>query len=161
MLPLIAAILVSASCTQLTFNTAEEAKKLLSRDAEWAQLASDGKDLDKILSYWSDDAIVIPQGQPIAEGKPAIRAFIAASLAIPGFRIHWVSEKPSFSADGTVAYMRATNEITVPGPTGALMTLPGRGMTVWRKDADGLWRCVVDTWNDPPAPQASAPAVKK
>lgn len=28
-------------------------------------------------------------------------------------------------------------------------------MTVWRRDADGQWRCVVDLWNDPPAVTAA------
>jgi hypothetical protein len=31
---------------------------LLRRDAEWADLANTGKDLDKIVSFWSDDAIL-------------------------------------------------------------------------------------------------------
>lgn len=90
----------------------------MKRDAEWAEAAATGKDVDKIVSYWADDAVVIPQGQPMAEGKKAIRAFVTASLAIPGFRIHWVSDRVSFSPDGKVAYMRSTNEMTVPGPTG-------------------------------------------
>jgi ketosteroid isomerase-like protein len=146
-------ILVSA-CTPAPFDRAAEQQKLLQRDAEWADVASAGKDVDKTASYWSDDAVVIPQGQPIVEGKAAIRAFVAGSFAIPGFRIHWKSEAPTFSPDGKLAYMRGTNEMTVPGPDGAPLKLPGRGLTVWRKDADGEWRCVADVWNDPPAGSA-------
>jgi ketosteroid isomerase-like protein len=85
------------------------------------------------------------------EGKAAIRTFVADSLKIPGFKIHWSSEKVTFSPDGKIAYMRSTNETTVPGPDGKLMTLPGRGITVWRLEPDGQWRCVIDIWNDPPA----------
>lgn len=140
-----------AGCSSRPFDAVAESAKLLARDAEWATAAADGKDIDKILSYWSEDAIVIPQGQPVAEGKAAIRAFVASSLQIPGFRIHWVSEKVMFSPDGRLAYMTGTNEMTVPGPTGAPMTLRGRGITVWRLEPDGQWRCVVDIWNDPPA----------
>src|SRR5947209_7775964 len=82
-----------------------------------------GKDVERIVSYWSDDAVVIPQGQPIVEGKAAIRAFVRSSLQIPGFKIHWVSEKPTFSPDGKLAYMRGTNTMTVPGANGGLVTL--------------------------------------
>jgi hypothetical protein len=74
-----------------------EEAKLLRRDAEWADLATAGKDIDKIVSYWSDDAVVIFPGQPVIEGKQAIRAYVEASLKTPGFKIHWVSEKPVFS----------------------------------------------------------------
>jgi len=149
-------VLIIAGCSSPPFDSAAEAGKLLKRDAEWAEAAAAGKDVDKIVSYWADDAVVIPQGQPMVEGKDAIRGFVTGSLAIPGFRIHWVSDRVSFSPDGRMAYLRGTNEMTVPGPTGALMTAPGRGITVWRRDSDGQWRCVVDIWNDPPAPTPPA-----
>lgn len=145
----VAAILVLAGCATPPFNSVVEQQKLLQRDAEWAALASAGKDVEKTASYWSDDALIIPQGQPMIEGKAAIRAFVASSFQIPGFSIDWKSEKPVFSPDGKLAYMRGTNTMTVPGPNGTLVTLPGRGITVWRLDPDGQWRCVVDIWNDP------------
>src|SRR5438105_13430083 len=104
-----------AGCATLPFDPASEGQKLLQRDAEWADLASAGKDVERIVSYWSDDAVVIPQGQPVVEGKAAIRAFVAASLQIPGFKIHWVSEKATFSPDGKLADMRGTNPLTGPG----------------------------------------------
>jgi ketosteroid isomerase-like protein len=31
------------------------------------------------------------------------------------------------------------------------LSMPGRGYTIWRKEADGNWKCVVDIWNNPPA----------
>jgi ketosteroid isomerase-like protein len=145
-----------AGCSRSSFNAREEEASLLKRDAAWAETASSGKDVEKIISYWTDDALVIPPGQPAVEGKAAIREFVADSLKIPGFKIHWTSEKVSFSPDGQVAYMRGMNETTVTGPDGKLMTLHGRGVTVWRRDPDGQWRCAVDVWNDaPPSPPAS------
>jgi len=144
------AIFGVVGCAPPPFNPAVEQQKLLQRDAEWTDLASAGKDVERTASYWSDDAVIIPQGQPIIEGKAAIRAFVASNFQTPGFKIHWSSEKPVFSPDGKLAHMRSTSTTTVPGPNGTLMTLPGRGITVWRVDADGQWRCVVDIWNDPP-----------
>ena len=155
LLPL-ATILVAGNCSPPRFDPAAEQDRLLRRDMEWADAAAAGKDLEKIVSYWSDDAVVIPPGQPVLAGKAAIRAYVAASLQIPGFKIHWTSEKVVFSSDGKLAYMRGTSEMTVPGPTGALMTLHGRGVTVWRLDPDGQWRCVVDIWNDPPSTAGAA-----
>ena len=105
-----------------------EQAKLLHRDAEWADLASVGKDVDKIVSFWSDDAVLIFPGQPVLEGKPAIRAYVEASLKTPGFKIHWVSEKPAFSPDGKLAYMRGTDKLTVPEPDGTTTMLHLRGI---------------------------------
>ena len=54
-------------CAALPFDPASETQRLLRRDAEWAQAASAGTDVERIVSYWSDDAVVIPQGQPVVD----------------------------------------------------------------------------------------------
>jgi ketosteroid isomerase-like protein len=151
-LGVLACLSFSWSCPRPAFDAKAEEAKLLARDAEWSAAAAAGKDVEKIASYWTDDALVLPPGQPAVEGKAALRAFVADSLKIPGFQVRWKSEKVVFSPDGRLAYMRSTNETTVPGPDGAPRTLPGRGATVWRVEADGQWRCAVDVWNAPPAP---------
>ena len=64
------------SCSQRGFDPAAEQAKLLRRDAEWADLATAGKDVDKIVSYWSDDAVVIFPGTAGSRrqgGDPRIR----------------------------------------------------------------------------------------
>jgi len=136
------------------FDAAAEEAKLLKRDAEWADLATAGKDIDRIVSYWTEDAVMIMPGQPIVGGKAAIRAFVAASLANPVFKIHWHSTKVTFSPDGKMAYMPGTDEMTVPGPNGAPITLHLRGVSIWRVDADGQWRCVFDISNEEPATES-------
>ena len=107
-----ALVFVVVSCSRQRFDPIAEGERLLQRDAEWANLATAGKDIEKIVSYWSDDAVLIFPGQPVLEGKTAIRAYVTSSLNTPGFKIHWVSQKPVFSPDGKFAYMRATDELT-------------------------------------------------
>ncbi len=148
-------LLVSGRVSAAFDATAEE-QELLRRDAEWADLATAGKDVDKIVSYWSDDAVVMMPGQPVVTGKAAIRAYVANCMSTPGFKIHWKSSKVVFSPDGKMAYMPGTDEMTVPGPNGALITIHLRGVAIWRLDADGQWRCVMDIANEaPPDPTAA------
>jgi ketosteroid isomerase-like protein len=142
---------ISLSCSQRHFDPTAEGEKLLRRDAEWADLAAAGKDIDKVVSYWSDDAVVIFPGQPAIEGKAAIRAYVTNCFNTPGFKIHWVSKNPIFSPDGKLAYMFGADEATVPGPNGAPMTLHSRGISIWRLDPDGQWRCVADVSNEEPS----------
>jgi uncharacterized protein (TIGR02246 family) len=149
-LPLTVVAFGLVSCSHRAFDARAEGEKLLRRDAEWAELATAGKDVDKVVSYWSDDAVLIFPGQPVLEGKAAIRAYVSASFTTPSFKIHWVSQKPVFSPDGKLAYMRGTDELTVPGPNDTTMTLHLRGLSVWRLEADGQWRCVVDISNEEP-----------
>ena len=128
-----------------------ERTKLFQRDAEWAALASEGRDVEAILSYWTDDAVVVPPGLPAVIGKTALREYIQGSLQIPGFNITWSSTDVAFSPDGTLAYMFGENSVTMNGADGKPATTAGRAVTIWRKESDGEWRCAVDIWNTPPA----------
>jgi uncharacterized protein (TIGR02246 family) len=120
-------------------------------DAEWSK-AAESRDLEKILSYWSEDASVFPPGSPALVGKAAIRAYIAHSLQIPGFRISWKTNEVSVSESGDLAYGIGTNRVSFDGPDGKPVTVEGKAVTVWRKDAAGVWKCVIDIWNDVSAP---------
>ena len=124
-----------------------ERSKLLERDAEWSKLASEGRDIDTILSYWTDDAVVIPPGMPSVVGKDALRAYVEGSLAVPGFQISWSSDDATLSPDGNLAYMLSDNAVSMDGPDGNPMRIEGRAVTIWRREPDGQWRCAVDIWN--------------
>ena len=131
-------------------NLEHEKSQLLRRDAEWAALALEGRDVDRILSYWTDDAVVLPPGQPAVSGKAALREYVQRSLQIPGFRISWESTDAYLSPDGHLAYLFSRNTVTLNAADGLPATTYGRAVTIWRRDAEGEWRCAVDIWNAPP-----------
>jgi ketosteroid isomerase-like protein len=128
-----------------------ERERLLERDAEWAALSSRAQDVDRILSFWTDDAQVFAPGLPVFSGKAALRSYVEGALAIPGFHITWTTSEARLSPDGQLAYLLGTNAVTIAGPEGQPVTTSGRAVTVWRREPDGNWRCAVDIWNDEPA----------
>ena len=125
----------------------QEKKLLLKRDAEWSALASEGKDIDAILSYWTDNAVVIPPGMPTIKGKDQLRRYIEDSFKIPGFKISWNSSEVEFSPDGNLAHMFSENEVRFNTEDGSSIIVKGRAVTIWRRENDGVWRCAVDIWN--------------
>jgi ketosteroid isomerase-like protein len=126
---------------------ASEQTRLLERDAEWSAAASEGRDVELILSFWTDDAVVLPPGLPSITGKVALRQYVEGSMKIPGFKISWASTDVTFSPDGNLAYMFSQNAVTMNAPDGTLTTTEGRAVTIWRRESDGEWRCAVDIWN--------------
>jgi len=134
-----------AACA--TAPRADRERELLQHDRDWAALASQGSDVERILAFWSDDAVVVPPGEPVVRGKSAIREYIQKALATPGFQIRFQPSSASVSADGTMGFTTGENSVTFPGPDGKLMTIAGRYATIWRRDEGGEWRCVVDIWN--------------
>jgi ketosteroid isomerase-like protein len=128
-----------------------ERERLLERDTEWAAVSSRGQDVERILSFWTDDARVFAPGLPPFSGKAALRSYVEGALAIPGFHITWTTSEASLSPDGQLGYLLSTNAITMAGPEGRSVTTSGRAVTVWRREPDGQWQCAVDIWNDAPA----------
>jgi uncharacterized protein (TIGR02246 family) len=133
-----------------------ERQRLVERDTEWAAVASEGQDIDRILSYWTDDGVVLPPGFAPVIGKAALRDYVENSLRIPGFKIRWKSTDVKFSPDLNLAYMHGENTVTINGTDGRPITTKGRAVTIWRRGTDGTWRCAVDIWND--APRTDAPS---
>ena len=123
---------------------------LIRTDQAWSAAASEGQDVEKVVGFWSDDANIVPAGAPIISGKAAIRDFVTQSFATPGFHISWKTLDAAVSQDGTMGYTTGESTITAPGPDGKLVTEMGRGIAVWRRDSNGSWKCVYDTWNHGP-----------
>jgi uncharacterized protein (TIGR02246 family) len=129
----------------------DEAGRLMETSRAWSRAAASG-DIDKTLSYWADDAMVLVPGQAPLRGKAAIRAYLERSFAIPGFRIGWEPLEAKVSADGGMGYLIERTKVTMNGPDGRPETEWLNGVTIWRRDADGAWKNVVDISNPAPPP---------
>jgi len=149
---LVAIALWSSALAAPGEKTTDAKGEILRLDAEWAK-AAEARDLERILSYWSDDASVLPPASPALVGKDAIRAYIGQSLQMPGFRISWKTNDVTVAESGELAYGVGTNRVSLTGPDGKPVTVEGKAVTVWRKDSAGGWKCVVDIWNDVPSPK--------
>ncbi len=68
--------------------------------------------------------------------------------------ITWKTEKVEVSQSGDLAYSTGTDRISLNGPDGKSLTEEGRGVTIWKKQTDGSWRCVLDVMS--PAEASSA-----
>lgn len=120
---------------------------ILQLDAEWSRAAQE-RDIDRVVSFWADDAIVFPPGSPPVVGKSAIRAFVAKSFQTPGFSISWKTTTVAVSRSGDLAYTTGTNRVTFSAPDGTLVTVDGKAVAVWRRTTEGAWKCAIDIWND-------------
>jgi ketosteroid isomerase-like protein len=152
---LASALLVCAAASASARDMAAERATLMRLDKEWAAAAA-AKDVEKTLSYWGDNARVFPPGQPVVIGKDALRKYVTDGFAIPGFAVQWETAYFVVNDAGDMAYGVGTNSFSMNGPDGAPMAEKGRSVTVWKKGADGTWKCVIDIWNPAPAGPAAA-----
>ena len=144
-------ILIALSrCSQPGVDTKAEGEKLMQLSRDWSNSAATDS-MEKTLGYWADDAVVMSPGQAPIKGKAAIREMIEGSSKIPGFQISWEPLSVTVSKSGDMAYMIEQNKITVNDSTGHPVTEYNKSVTIWRKEADGSWKNVVDMWNADPS----------
>ena len=133
-------------------------KALRDLDAQWSAAAG-ANDLDKTVSFYSDDAIVMPPNAPSATTKETIRSAWKEMLTTPGAAISWKATKVEVAKSGDLACVSGAYEQTTIDASGKPVTDRGKYVEVWEKQADGKWKCGADIWNsDLPA---TAPALSE
>ena len=137
----------TTSSTPVDHSSDEAALMQTSRD--WAKAAASG-DVEKILSYWTDDAILMQADQPALVGKGAIGSMIEAAMKTPKFSITWEPERAYIAQSGDMGYLIEHNKVSFPDSSGKLQTTTGKCVTIWKKDANGNWKDAVDICNSNP-----------
>ena len=131
------------SCNLQKVDTKAEGEKIMQLSKEWSQAASAG-DVEKIVGYWADDAVVISAGDPVLSGKQAIRKMVEESYKMPGFRISWQPQSVVVSESGDMAYLLENSQISYADSTGKPVTIHNKAVSIWRKQTDGHWKNAVD-----------------
>ena len=136
-------LLTSISCNRQDVDVNKEGEKLMQLSREWSKSAS-SRDVEKTLSYWTDDAVVISAGQPILKGKSAIRQMVEGGYKNPSFKISWEPKTAEISKSGDLGYLIEDSQITIKDSTGKSVTQHFKSVTIWKKQEDGTWKNVVD-----------------
>ena len=135
-----------------TRTAADEAAIRLA-DAYWVK-AAESKQVDAWVAFYSDDAVVLPPNEKIATDKASIRKSVAELLGMPGLSLSWQPTNVEVARSGDLAYLYGTYVLTSNDAKGKPMTDHGKNVEIWKKQGDGHWKCIVDTWNSdlPAAP---------
>lgn len=130
-----------------------ELASLKAVDARYAQVAGD-KDLEGIVALYAPDAFVYPPEVEPISGLEGIRGMMEAFMADPSAGGTFTPLFAQVSQGGHMGYTMDLVELTQTGPDGAPVVERVRDFHVWRKDAEGSWKLVVDIWNPaPPQPE--------
>jgi ketosteroid isomerase-like protein len=124
-------------------------------DADWTAAASTHS-VDAWMSFYAADAIVRLPQDPLASGRESVRQAVSRLLAPPHLSMasRPIDVQVSQSADAASLIESYELRADSQGPSSR-----GRRLEIWRKQADGSWKCIVDTWNldESPAPVLAVP----
>lgn len=130
-------------------------------DEQWSATAGKN-DVDATVAYYADDAVVLAPNAPIAKDKKTIRDSWAGLLG-PNTAISWKVSKVEVVKSGELAYLYGTYDLAIKDPKGGPgVKDTGKMVEIWKKQADGKWKCAVDIYNsDLPLPTPEPAAKKK
>jgi ketosteroid isomerase-like protein len=122
-------------------------------DADWVK-AAQSKQVDAWVAFYSDDAAVLPPNESVANGRDQIKKSVSGLLGLPGLEISWRPTRVEAARASDLAYLYGTYEVSFDESPGKRTIDRGKIVEIWKKQADGNWKCVVDTWNSdlPTAP---------
>jgi ketosteroid isomerase-like protein len=129
-------------------------------DADWAAAAGT-RSVDAWMSFYAADAIVLLPNDGLASGKEMVRHTVAGLLAMPHLSLAWRPIEVKVPRSGDLAFLIGAYQLRFDDSHGVPVSDRGRRLEIWRKQADGTWKCIIDTWNlDAPfaAPSAAPPA---
>ena len=132
------------SCSTTTRDVNADVAQVRAADAAVTR-AITTKDVDAISGYYANDAILMPTAEPMIKGKAAIREEWQHILAIPNFTNQTTTQDVKVSGD--LAYTYGVYRSKMMGENGKPVEEPGKFVTVWRREPDGKWRIVLDTYN--------------
>lgn len=118
------------------------------RDLVGRTVAAAGRrDIATYGRYYAPKWTMALPGVPISEVVGPLKMQFSTVYAIKMATI-----KTEFSDAGDLGYALGTYEQTAPDKSGVLRNITGKWMSVFRRQPDGSWGAVADTYNVDPAP---------
>jgi uncharacterized protein (TIGR02246 family) len=125
---------------------ASDAAAIRAADAEWGQ-AMQAKDVDKSVSFYADDAILLGDKGPAMRGRENIRNEFQKMLSHPSGTVAFTNTGVEVARSGDIAWDYGTYKYTGLDKSGKPMTETGKYLTVWKKQSDGTWKAFADMDN--------------
>jgi len=146
------------ACNQTSGNTDADIAAIKAVEVQWNQDWA-AHDLDKIMSHYADDAVLIVPGMPAANGKAAITEGNKPMATDPVTALSFTPARVEVAKSGDVAWSQGSYTLTFTDPQSKqVINDHGSYVTTYRKQADGSWKCVADiATSEVPFP-APAPA---
>ena len=149
LLILAAALTVSACAPQKALHdTAADVSALASTAAGW-QKAYNEKNADGVAALYSEDAQLLPPGNPAVNGRAAIRDYWANDIAATGMPVTISSDASNVGGD----WAWRSGTWSSQDPKGGTVT--GKYIEVWHRTPDG-WQIHRDIWNADAGPDTGA-----
>jgi ketosteroid isomerase-like protein len=104
------------------------------------------------MSYYADDAVEVPNGAPLIQGKTGIAKGMGF-LDDKNNSLLWTPVGADISAFGDLGYTYGIFEFHSKDKEGKPVVQHGKYTSIWKRQKDGSWKVVLDMGNSSPEPK--------
>ena len=148
---LVATVVVPASHRPVAAAPKATAEMLKQLEGEFMKAAGE-KGSQGYMSYYADDAVEVPNGGPLIQGKVEIAKGMGF-LDDKNNRLLWTPVGADISASGDLGYTYGTFEFHSRDKDGKATVEHGKYTSIWKLQKDGSWKVVLDMGNASGAPK--------
>ena len=130
-------------------------QEILEADRRWSETWNDA---NAFAAHFAEDGTLLPAEGPRVVGPNSIRDFWVQVLGVPGLSLSWEPLSAHVADTGDLGYTVGTHEVTVHDAAGSPVSVTGKYLAVWRKQADGAWKIAADISNTTAPPGAGGDA---
>jgi len=129
---------------ELAQSHAADEAAIRAADQDFVKCA-EAKDLDKCMSLYADDAVLLGVGSAAQVGKENIRKAIQGLISAPGLKVTVSTTSVTIAALGDLALDQGTVQVTTTDKKGKPQTSTSQYALTWKKMPDGSWKIAADT----------------
>ena len=123
-----------------------ETRTIQSLANDWFKAIA-AKDLEKTLSFYAPDAQYLSAGRPAAVTPDERRKLWVEDYGTPGFASEEATTQIEVARSGELAYQRGAYVSRARNDKGEIGTSTGKFLVVWKKQASGSWKAIIDIDN--------------
>jgi ketosteroid isomerase-like protein len=139
-------VMIITSCQSKTKTASKDADAIRNIEDQWLT-ANKAKDINKVMSIFASDAVVMEPNKPISVGIEAIRKsweFWFSDTTFLHNTLTQTIDNIEVSAPGDLGYARGTIHYSLKTPNGPVEYVD-KFIDIYKK-IDGKWKCTVGIW---------------
>ena len=140
---MIVVTLLLISCKERV-NMEEELQSMFNADKKFAELSRQKGAAEAFYEFADDDAIMLSKNSDPVIGRLKIKE---AMEGMENYLLAWAPENGLVSQSADLGYTWGRFELSFDDAEGVEQIRTGKYVSIWKKQADGKWKWVVDIGN--------------
>ena len=144
-----AGLLLTAGCKKAVLADTKGSEQAVRTTEALRSKAAAARDLGTVLSYYADDAVVLPANAEMLTNHPDMQKSWMGLLA-PGVDLSWTVMYVEAAKSGDLVYDLGSYTMTTKAAKGSKAKPAndhGKYLAVWKQQTDGSWKVESDMWN--------------